>query len=194
MKRILGLFLLVFLGIMLSCSKATTTLNTQSTDIFTTSIGQTTNQETTLDLLTVSTNPYCNCGFYQQRPFEISLTLSQIIDELDSRGYYFINYTDDYYAYFPEDLLALEQRDYEWYNVTVKYEEIITAYYDTDYGQLQIDIFQMESSLMASDLANGYFLTENCFSGVVIYSEDIIIRMFWYFEDLLNEWEIDPSC
>lgn len=192
MKRIFGLLLIVLITL-LACSKGTTDSsyepNNETTFDGITTVGAITTQE-----LEVTTNPFCNCGYYQQRPFTINLTLTEILEELESRGYYFVNYTDEYYTYFPEDLLALEQRDLEWYNVTVKYQEIITAYFDTDYGQLQIDVFQMDSAVMASELAHGYFESENCFNAVVIYSNDVIVRMFWYFEDLLNEWEINPAC
>ena len=189
MKKFLGFIILTLLVFFVGCSKATTTENVQTNDNLT----STTNQTTTIEVI-VTANPYCNCGFYQQRPFEISLSLSQILDELTSRGYYFVDYMEDYYTYFPEDLLALEERDFEWYNATVKYEEIITAYFDTDYGQLQIDIYQFETAAMASDLAHGYFATENCFNAVVLYSNNVLVKMFWYYEDLLNEWGVDPSC
>lgn len=188
LKKIVLVFNVLIFLLLVGCDKKTTTINPGVTDLVTTSISTTTTEEVE------TTNEYCYCGYYQQRPFEISLSLTQIIDELESRGYYFVNYTEEYYAYFPEDLLAIEQRDLEWYNATVRYEEIITAYFDTDYGQLQIDIFQFENSNMASDLAHGYFQTENCFSAVVIYANDVIVRMFWYFESLLFEWSVNPIC
>jgi len=191
-KAIIFLLALIVFGLA-GCEKATTT--TAATNSSSNSeTNQTTSILTSTTTEATTTFDFCDCGYYQQRPFEISLSLTEILNELTSRGYYIVDYTADYYAYYPEDLLAIEQRDSEWYEMTVKYERVLTAYYETDYGELEIDIYQMESASMARDLAHAHFDTRTCHSAVILYSGDIMIIMFWYFEDLMNEWNIDPIC
>ena len=193
MKKLLLIVFCFFSISLFGCEKNTTIQETNYTLTSTQGLETTTDVSSTEEIEFTS-NDYCNCGYYQQRPFEISLSLNQILEELVSRGYEITDYTEDYFAYFPEDLLAIEARDSDWYSMVVKYESILTAYYQTEYGELSIDIYQMESSQMASDLAHAYFETGNCVSAVVIYSGDVIVKLFWYYESLMNEWGINPVC